>query len=429
MEKWWREEILRRVVHNTGLLGSGEAVGAALQLAGLVITGRLLGPIAFGGLILVRSYAQSAGRLARFQSWQTLIHFGTALADADDRDGFRDLVAFTILADAATGLIATILAAALAPVIGPALGIVSTTTALTQRYCLTILRMASATPTGVLRIFDRLDLLSWHAVLTLSIRLTGGGGGALLSAPLWAMVVAWLASDVLGESYLWLESWREMRRRGFTCRPLPSARRALAENKGLLRFSLASNATATLSHSLAPLFTLMVGALLGSVAAGLYRIAQVVLNVVAAPAELAMRSFFPEVTRLRGNDDPRFATIIRKVVLISAWLGFSLGIVVALAGPALVVAAMGASYAEVGTTLQIVALGFAPVLAVFPVEAALLATGRAGSVLLARAVSAAVAFSAAALLAGPLGLPGIGLAAVFGFFAACGAMLAAARSS
>ncbi len=243
------------------------------------------------------------------------------------------------------------------------------------------------------------------------------------------MVTAWLASDILGELYLWLRSWREMKRRGFAEGPTPSARRALAENKGLMRFSLTANASATLSQSLAPLFTLFVGALLGSAAAGTYRIAQMMLDAVAAPAELAMRSFFPEIMRLRGSDEARFHMIVRKAGLLSAALGPVLGIPVALAGPPLLIASTGPVYTQAGTLLQIVALGFAPVLAVFPLETALLATGRAGVVLAARAIAAAIAFATAALLAGPLGLPGIGLAAVLGFFVALFAMLAVTRIS
>src|SRR5205085_5489946 len=155
---------------------------------------------------------------------------------------------------------------------------------------------------------------------------------------------------------------------------------------------------------------LCVGALLGPVAAGLYRIAQVVLDAVATPAELAMRSFFPEVTRLRSRDEAGFHALVRRSLLLSAGLGLALTLVVALAGPALLVAGMGASYSPVGAILPIVALAFVPVLAAYPLETALLATGRAGAVLVARVVSAALLFLAAVLLAAPLGLTGIGIA-------------------
>jgi len=425
-DAWWREDLLRRVLRNTGLLGAGKAAGAILHLAGLVLTARLLGPAGFGMLMLVRSYAQSASALAKFQSWQTLIHFGAARADARDRSGLRDLAAYTIAMDAATGLVAAILAAAFVPALGPRLGIGPAALALAQLYCLAVPLLASATPTGLLRIFDRFDHLAWQSVVTPTVRLGGIGAAALGGAPLQALVLAWLMSDLVGELFLWLQAWREMRRRGFAGGRRPSVRRALRENVGLLRFSLASNASATLGHALAPLFTLFVGALLGSAAAGLYRIAQMLLDAVSAPAELAMRSFFPEVTRLRARDATRFGAIVARMVLLSAALGLTLALVAATAGPWLLVAAMGAGYAPIGTTLRIVAIGFVPVLAVFPLETALLAMGRAGSILVARIVGAIVAFGAAAILAGRFALPGVGLAAVLGFIAAFAAMAAGA---
>lgn len=417
--------IARRVLRNTGLLGIGKAAGAVLHLAGLILTARLLGPAGFGSLMLVRSYAQAASGLARFQSWQTLIYFGAARADAGDRTGFRDLVAFTVAADAATGLLALLLAIFLAPMLGPVLAMDPQSSTLAQVYCLVIPLMASATPTGILRIFDRFDQLAWQSLLTPAVRLVGIGVATALGAPLWALVVAWLVSDMLGEAFLWLQAWREVRRRGFSGGARASPRRALADNSGLLRFSFAANAGATLSQSFPSLFTLFVGAMLGPVAAGLYRIAQVVTDAVAAPVELAMRSFFPEVTRLRANDEAQFRAMIRQAMLVAGSLGLILSVCVALAGPALLLAGMGANYRAISTILPIVAIGFAPLLATYPLESALLAKGRVGAVLVARLVAATAALVAAASLAGPMGLAGVGAAAALGFFVAFGVMLEA----
>ena len=423
MRTWLREEILRRVLRNAGLLGAGKAAGAILHLAGLALTARMLGPVAFGLLIVLRSYAQAASGLARFQSWQTLIRFGAVRAHEGDRAGFRDLAAFTVALDAATGLVAALAAILLAPMFGLWFGVTPESIRLAQLYCVVIPLMASATPTGILRIFDRFDLLSRQNVVTPAVRLAGIGVAALLGAPLWAMVTAWLVSDLVGDLYLWRQAWGELKRRKLVGGAMPSPIRAVSQNRNIIGFSLAANGVATLNQAATPLFTLLVGALLGPAAAGLYRVAQVVLEAAAAPGELAMRSLFPELARLLERDRRHFWRLVGRALILSAGLGLILALIVEAAGPFLLIVCVGADYAGAVPVLRIVALSIPPSLAVFPLETALLAMGLAGRLLLVRALAALVAFATAAWLAQQLGLSGIGIAVTFGASAALVGML------
>lgn len=402
---------MRRVLKNTGLLGAGKVAGALLHLATLALSARLLGPYAFGLVILVRSYAQTASGLAKFQSWQTLIRFGAVRAERRDVTGFLDLAAFTILIDAGSGMVALAIAIAIAPWIGPNLGISQDAVWLAQIYCLVVPLMSSATPNGILRIFDRFDHLSMANVITPAVRLIGIGLVALLQMPLWSFVLAWLASDVIGELYLWFQGIRELRRREFAGFRNSSPRRALRANAGILQFAFSSNVTATVHQAMMPLTTLVVGGLLGTSAAGLYRIAQVVVDAASTPAELAMRSLFPEATRLFGQDNRHFWRLIGRALALACLLGLALGLVVIFAGPSILIAAMGPGYADLAPVLRILAIGFMPILGALPLETALLAAGGAGRLLIIRTCSVAIALGGAAMLSVQHGLAGIAAAA------------------
>lgn len=423
MRSWLREDVLRRVLKNSALLGSGKAAGAVLHLAGLALSARLLGPAAFGLLIIVRSYAQAISGIAKFQSWQALIRFGTVRAESGDREGFRDLVGFTIAVDAVTGLVAMVVAIVLVPWLGPWLGMSAETTYLVQIYCLVIPLTASATPTGVLRIFDRFDYLSWQSLVTPVVRLGGILIGALFGAPLWALVIAWMLSDMMGELFVWVHAAREMKRKSLIGGTAPSPRRAVAANPGLIRFSLASNGSATLTHALAPLLTLFVASLLGPAAAGLYRLVQVVLDAAATPGDIAMRSLFPELARLVDSDPNHFWRLIIRASAILASLGALLALILAVVGPWLFPLAVGPGYAAAGPVLATISFSLLPIIAALPLETALLALGMAGRLLLVRSIAAAVIFGLAALLAARWQLPGVGLAVTIGAIVAFSGML------
>jgi O-antigen/teichoic acid export membrane protein len=425
MKAWFQEDVLRRVLRNTGLLSVGKVAGAVLHLAALGLSARLLGPYAFGLLILVRSYAQAASGLAKFQSWQTLIRFGAVPAERHDVRGFRDLASFTLVIDAGSGLAGAAAAFVLVPLLAGPFGISGDAVRLTQLYCLAIPLLTSATPVGILRTFDRFDLLAWQTVVTPAARLTGVGVAAALGAPLWGYVLAWLASDVLGELFVWLCTWRELRRRGFTGGGRPSPRRAVRTHRGIVPFALATNFAATLSQATIPLFTLCVGGLLGTAASGMYRIAQIVTDAVATPAELAMRSLLPEAARLRARDGAHFWRVMARTLVLSAVLGLVLSLIVLVAGPAVLVAAMGPEYAEVGPVLRIVALAFVAIVAALPLETALIAIGAAGRLLAVRVVAAAATFALLAVLAPRSGLAGAAVAVTVGAFVTSAGMIVA----
>jgi O-antigen/teichoic acid export membrane protein len=418
MKVWLREEVMRRVLRNAGLLGLGKGAGGLIHLATLALSARLLGPEAFGLLILVRSYAQSASGLAKFQSWQTLIRYGAGRAERRDVAGFLDLAAFTIMIDAGSGLIALVVAIAAAQLIGPSLGIGQDAVWMAQLYCLAIPLMSSATPNGVLRIFNRFDQIAIQGIVTPSTRLVGIGIAALMDMPLWCFVLAWLASDVIGELYGWLQGAGELRRRAFVGLRMASPYRALGANAGIVGFALSSNLTATLHQAFTPLLTLLAGGLLGTAAAGVYRIAQVVVEVAAAPAELAMRSLFPEAARLLARDSRHFWRLIGRALALASLLGLAFGLVVILAGPGILTGAMGPGYAGLSQVLGILAVGFVPMLGALPLETALLAMGSAGRLLTIRACSAAVVLAGAVASSSRYGLAGIAASVTAGAFVA-----------
>ena len=82
--------ILKRVVANAGLLLGGRTVNAVLGLAFMAIAGRALGAAELGVFVLIQAFGQFLGEVVKFQSWQTILHFGARpLAEGEVRQ-FHD---------------------------------------------------------------------------------------------------------------------------------------------------------------------------------------------------------------------------------------------------------------------------------------------------------------------------------------------------
>ncbi|MCK5748019.1 MAG: hypothetical protein KAH44_17505, partial [Oricola sp.] len=106
---------VRRIMANAGKLLSGKAAGGLLSLAYLAIAARGLGPEGMGALVLAHAYAQVVAGLARLQSWQAVIRFGSPMVRRGDEARFKDLLRYTIRLDILSGVASVVIALAAAP--------------------------------------------------------------------------------------------------------------------------------------------------------------------------------------------------------------------------------------------------------------------------------------------------------------------------
>jgi len=76
MRHWFKDRHFKSLLKNSGYLAASKAVAAVAALATLAFTGRSLGVLLFGILILITSYAKAASGLSKFQSWQLIVRYG-----------------------------------------------------------------------------------------------------------------------------------------------------------------------------------------------------------------------------------------------------------------------------------------------------------------------------------------------------------------
>ena len=357
LRSWRADALLRRVFRNAGVLLSGHAAAGLFSVVNLAIAARAMGPESFGLLVLIHTYALTAAELFGFESWQTFVHFGAHRGRPDWRTATQVLFKFTSALDLGAALVGTIVAILAAPVIGVWMSWDHDTTRLVMLYSLVIPFTINATPSGVLRLFNRFDLLAKHVTLRSAIRLLATLTAWGFDCTFQGFLAAWFCSEIGGQMILLWMGWREFGRQGLLHDMRWSLVDVALRHDGLWRFIRANKLHSTVMLVRGPLTLLLVGGVLGASAAALYRVAKGFAVALNRPTELLTNSIYPDLSKLIANGEWQAARrlVLRASLLAGAAVTAVAVLVVALGKPLLVLS-VGSAYAAAYPILLLLVL-------------------------------------------------------------------------
>jgi len=377
VKHWLAHSIFKRIIKNAALLLSGRATNGLLGLATLSLSARGLGLELFGVFVLLQTYIQVIMALATFQSWQAVIRYGAICMEGKNVPAFQALIKFTSILDVAGVIVGAAIGYFAAPLVGPYVGWNPEVIDYAQIFSLQLLFLVLATPTGLLRLFDRFDLLAGQAVVTPVCRLIGVGIAVFLGAPLWAYLVAWFVASVIGGAVLVFLGWREATRRGLLEGITLSFQGITAPHGGIWKFSIFSNLHSSLQIVTAQASTFLVGALAGPAAAGLFKIGRDVATAISKPAELLNQSIYPEFARLGSRGDWHdFKGLIARGIAVAGSGALAMLVLSVFAGHLFIETFFGAAFIEAYLPLVLLVITAGLTLCGFPMEPALYAMGR-----------------------------------------------------
>ena len=409
-----RDGAARRILRNAGALISGKAAGAVLSLAYLSIAARTLGPTQFGYLALASAYAFAAAGVARFQSWQAVIRFGAPMAEETDWDSLKALLRFTIKLDLASAIFGVALALAFVGFATERLGWPEEARALIYLYCLAVPFLISATPVGILRLFDRFDVLRWQLLITPLVRFSGVVLAWAMNGGIAVFLATWVLSGILDGMTLWWLGWRELRRRAIV--PDLFGRPASPAPRSWLAFMIKSNAASTLDLARDGLPMLMVGGVLGGAASGFLQIAINLTNLIAQPANMLSQAILPELTKTAMVDGrAAMRRLAYKTMIFSLLAAAPLVLLFIVFRKEAVAIAAGDNFAPAAAVLAMMAAAQLFRVSSFVVEAASLALGRAGVTLVAQSIAAALQLAVLAFAIARFGVLAVPAALAIGY--------------
>jgi O-antigen/teichoic acid export membrane protein len=413
VKRWFADGAFRAVMRNATYLGSAKLLGAPLSLVALACAGHGLTPVLFGVLMVIHTYATGAGALVKFQTWQFVIRYGSPALQREDRPLALDVIRFAFGLDIASGVIGMAGAMLLLPLLAERFGIAAHNLWAAVIYCTLVPTMSAATATGVLRLLDRFDLIGAQQLVTPALRAAGGAIAYFGHLGFLGFVATWYLADLSGDLVLWFMAVRELRRRHMLDALRPGLFATARRVPGAWGFVWTTNVAHSVYAAWGPVSNLIVAALLGPTAAGLYKIAATLLDSTSKPAELLSRGFYPEIMRLDAASKRPWQLGIR-VGLIAGIVGLAVVLAIMLGGKPLIGWIFGGKYLEAFDLLRIMSWSLMVSMASFPLESLLYMAGRQRSALLAQLAAASLYVAALYSLTNWLGLSGSGLAFLFG---------------
>ena len=404
---------LRRLAKNLGWVLGGKGFAAICSLVYLAIMSRSLGIRDFGHFSLIFGTAQALVAMVSFQTWQTIVRFGVSRRVTGDWAGFGRLAWLGISIDVTAAALGCVVSAVIFFGFAETLGLNPEYVPMAFWFSCALLWGRMTTPQGVVRALDRFDLGSYVEAISPAGRLIAATLIALTQPSVLAFLVAWAAIDLLVAAiYIWT-AWR-LAPQSLSRSNFGHWRKTVQENPGIRAFFGVTYSSSTLDaiYKQGPL--LAVGYLLGTSAAGLYRLADQLAQGIGKLSQLLTRAVFPEFALARAASSVRdFRRLVTKVTAMAAVAGISVTLVALLLGEEVLLLVGGDQYIAGAAILVPIAIGASFELAAVSYEPLLFSTGHAGYALVARTLAVlALAIGIAAFLGA--GAVGVGWAVALG---------------
>lgn len=351
-----RHTVGKRIAANTGMMVGAKALGVVFGVMTLFIATRALEPAMFGTVIFLHAYMLFFAEVATFQSWQSIIRFGTDDLARKDHDSLARLLGFGIRLDILSVIFAYLASIALFgfvvwltqvfPALAPQDGLpVETLQTYAALYCLVVFGRQIGTSIGIFRLFDRFTILAIEALIMPILRLAGSIYAAFAGWGIEGFLAVWFFASL--SSYLTLITMAlfELKRRKLLGPVFRAKVRFFKPRLGLWPFAIKSNIDSTLATGRMHLPMLLVMAMFGATWAGIYKIAEEVANLLSEGFKLLDQVIYPELAKLvvQGEASAVWRLVMRASVYLLS-VGAVLSAVVLFAGPNILGAIFGEAY-------------------------------------------------------------------------------------
>jgi O-antigen/teichoic acid export membrane protein len=416
------DTILKRMFKNASVVFGGNAIAGLMGLISLSLVARALGAEMLGVFALIQSYVIIIDRLMNFQCWQAIIKFGADFLKQDKKEDFKSLAKLCTILDAATAAIGTLIAIVVIYTLGRWRGWQHQTIYAAIIYSLWILFDIKGTATGLLRLFNKFKLISMAMMTAAFLKLSLTVFAYMFSGGLRTFVIIWVVAGIVESAFLLLAGWRQVYKK--TGDNFLKAKLSItAKDKTIWKFALSTNLNQSVRLASRELDVLIIGAILGTAATGLYKIAKQFAEILAILIEPAYQAIYPELAHLAA--EKRFSDMKRvaaRTAVITGSASLLVWFVFIIFGKWILGITAGAEYIRAWSVMIVFMFAFVIWGFSFCLLAGLLALGRAEKILLVQIIALAVYLAVLYPLLVNIGLAGAAVAqfvyfAVYAIFA------------
>jgi len=319
-------------------------LGVAFGLGTLAIATKALSPALFGTVVFIHAYMLFFSEVATFQSWQSVIRFGTEDIENKDSHSLAKLIKFGIKLDALAAVAAYVLALLVFTIIvwfgaqvstlREQIGLdLATLRDYAAIYCLLVLARQIGTSIGVFRLFDKFAILALEALVMPVIRFLGSIYALHAGWGLTGFLSVWFAASLMSYVIMVLMAAWELKKRRLLGLVFSVKSPLKGPRKGIWGFAIKSSIDSTLATGNLHLPTLLVMAVFGPAWNGVYKIAEEVAKFLSEGFKLLDQVIYPELAKLVfSGDASKIWRITTRAGTILLSIGLACSLLVLFAG-------------------------------------------------------------------------------------------------
>ncbi len=300
-----KEEFLKSLKHKlikqTGILLSGDAIARLLSLASLTITVRTLGAEGFGIIALAETYAKLVDRIFNFQAWTGIIRFGAQAIENKDYETLGIYIRIGFILDLISSVIGFIIAFLAVPIVAHFLKWDYLLGSSVKLYSILVLFNFTGTAIGILRLTEQFSFLAWQRLAYGIIKLSGVSIVWLLGGGLKLFILVWSISEVISYFIIVVKAYAVSKNEGWLKKGKLSKTTSL---KPFISFTICSNLSSTVDIPIKFLDIFIVSSLVSVEAAGIYKTFQQISHVLRKPVEPLYQVIYPYLSTKVAKGSP-----------------------------------------------------------------------------------------------------------------------------
>jgi len=415
----------KRIAANTGLMMGSKALAVVLGLGSMLIATKSLSMAELGIILFLHAYMLFFSEVTAFQSWQSLIRFGTDDIKNEDAKGLSRLIQFGVKIDAISAIFGFLISIAVFSGIvwltqtfpdffARAESIdISELRILAVFYCILILLRQRGVGVGVFRLFDKFHVLAMHSLVMPVTRFVGVLIAVYSDAGFTGFLLAWFFGSFAAYFFLPTMAFFELKKRrllGLVFRAKSSLRRP---RKGLWPFMIKSNIDSTLAAATLHLPALLVMGVFGSAWVAVYRIAEEVAKLLSEGFKLLDQVIYPELAKMVSlGEADKIWRLVKRTALMLLSFGLVIAALVQIGGPELLGRVFSEDYEQAAPLTSLLVLAAAITGIAAPLYPVLYAADRPERAIYARGTGVLVYIAAFFILSFTIGKMAPGWAAI-----------------
>ena len=364
-----RDNLLKKIIKNSGIILSGNATASALNLISFTIMAKQLGPESLAILVLAQTYTLIFNDLFNIQTWESMIKFGSAQLK---NDSILSVIKTNFLLDFISAIVAFALALLL---LQPAIYLLSWDVSylnIFALYSFSILFNITTFTIGIPRLFDRFLAVAKVYVVMAALRLASVLCAMFFANSLIVYIYIYLGIDVLTSLSLIIYSMGLLRSnygRHWWKKPFEI-------DKDQIRFIWWTNLRTIVRIPVRHFDMVVISSVISIPMVGVYKVYKEIAGLIHRVGDPVNQSIFPEFTKLLGrNEINKTISVTKKTMLLLSGVGVLFSVTLIVISNSLVGTFFGKEYLPDINALYLMTILFGISFITVPINSLFIAAG------------------------------------------------------